>query len=394
MLEVEGIIRAEPKAPGGTELQLTGLRVLSVVREPLPVLMSKKSVNAQLPVLLNHAAVLNRHPTRRAIFRLAAAATAAFRRCLEEQRFVEVHSPKLVENATEGGANVFALDYFGKPAYLAQSPQFYKQTMVGVFERVFEVGPVFRAEPHDTIRHINQYTSLDVELGFIESHFEVMALLTRVLAAMVEGLKTRCASELALLQPTLPQVPERIPHLHFSEAQELVTRHLGEQECGQPDLSPEGEKWLGAWAEREHGSAFLFVTGYPMRKRPFYTHPDPERPGYSNSFDLLFRGTELVTGGQRLHRYESYLSALEQRGLRRESFEAYLPLWHATPRRLCHWARAVLDPASRAFEHSPGHAVSTRPDAPVTLMYRPLGATRAVTPSGGGPRDRPHQSTR
>jgi nondiscriminating aspartyl-tRNA synthetase len=268
VIELEGTVVAEPQAPGGSELHQVSLRVVSEVTEPLPVPLSKR-LAAQLPTLLEHAMVVNRHPVRRAIFRLGAAAMRGFRRALEERGFVEIQSPKLVESATEGGANVFALEYFGRRAYLAQSPQFYKQAMVGVFERVFEVGPVFRAEPHHTARHLNQYTSLDVELGFIESHREVMALLIEVLRAMLHELERAAAPELQLLGVRLPSVPEQVPAIHFTEAQERIAVALGAHERGEPDLSPEGERWLGAWALEQHHSELLFVTGYPMRKRPF-----------------------------------------------------------------------------------------------------------------------------
>jgi nondiscriminating aspartyl-tRNA synthetase len=274
----------------------------------------------------------NRAPARRAVFRIGAAAMRGFRAALDGERFVEIQSPKLVETATEGGANVFAVDYFGRAAYLAQSPQLYKQIMVGVFERVYEVGPVFRAEPHDTSRHINQYTSLDVELGFIADHFEVMAQLTRVLAAMLAEVATACPAELAMLGARVPEVPAVIPHLHFTEALELLVEPLGEAVRDEPDLSPAGERWLGQWAREHHASDWLFVTGYPMRKRPFYTHPEPERPAHSRSFDLLFRGTELVTGGQRLHRHDDYLAALAARQMSSAPIAAYLEAFrHGMP---------------------------------------------------------------
>jgi len=268
--------------------------------------------------------VANRHPQRRAIFRLAAGAMAGFRATLNTRGFTEIQTPKIVASATEGGSNVFKIDYFGRPAYLAQSPQFYKQIMVGVFERVFEVGPVFRAEPHDTTRHVNEYVSLDVEFGFIENHFTVMALVRDVIAGMLETLKTQYTTELALLEARMPSVPATIPHIHFVEAQELILQRHGVDVRGEPDLSPQDERWLGQWVKETYESDFLFVTGYPMSKRPFYTHPDPSRPGSSNSFDLLFRGTELITGGQRLHRYPDYLAALERLGYPVEPFETYL----------------------------------------------------------------------
>lgn len=324
LIALEGLVVASAQAPGGVELQQLQITVLTPVREALPVLISKREVKAQLPVLLDHAVVTNRHPGRRALFRLSAGVMAAFRGYLNSIGFTEIQTPKVVASATESGANVFAIDYFGRPAYLAQSPQFYKQIMVGVFERVFEVGPVFRAEPHATARHLSEYVSMDLELGFIENHFTVMGVLRNLLDHIFTTLQSQYSTELALVGANLPTVPATIPHLHFSEAKELVYQLHGVDERNEPDLSPQEERWLGAWAQSEHGSDFLFVTGYPMSKRPFYTHPDPARPAYSNSFDLLFRGIELVTGGQRLHRYEDYLAALAARKLSTEPFVGYL----------------------------------------------------------------------
>ncbi|HET9993428.1 MAG TPA: aspartate--tRNA(Asn) ligase [Kofleriaceae bacterium] len=311
IVELEGTVVAEPQL----ELHEPVIRVTEPVREQPPVLLAKKQLALPLPALLDHAVVANRHPTRRKIFQIAAAAMRGFRTALDREGFTEIQSPKLVGGATEGGANVFAVKYFDRTAYLAQSPQLYKQIMVGVFERVYEVGPVFRAEPHDTARHINQYTSLDVELGFIASHLDVMAQLTRVLREMFEHVRPFTA---------VPEVPAEIPAIHFTEARERLAAVHGAHVLAEPDLSPEGERWLGEWAKREHASDFLFVVGYPLAKRPFYTHPDPARPEYSASFDLLFRGTELVTGGQRLHRHADYLAALAARGMPAEPFVQYL----------------------------------------------------------------------
>ena len=324
VIALTGTVVATPQAPGGIELHNPQVTVITPVDEPLPVLISKRAVKASLPSQLDHAVVVNRHPARRAIFRLGAGVMRGFRETLNGLGFTEIQTPKIVASATESGANVFSLDYFGREAYLAQSPQFYKQIMVGVFERVYEVGPVFRAEPHDTVRHVNEYVSLDVEFGFIENHFTVMALLREVLAGIFETLTQDYGAELALLDAQLPVVPEEIPHIHFAEAQELILRLHGVDVRGEPDLSPQDERWLGEWAQAEHGSDFLYVTGYPMGKRPFYTHPDPARPEFSNSFDLIFRGTELVTGGQRLHKYADYLAALARMGYAAQPFEHYL----------------------------------------------------------------------
>ncbi len=324
VIKMEGVVTAVAQAPNGIEIHQPHFSVITPINAQPPIPLNKRQIKAGLPTQLDHAVVVNRHPQRRAIFRLAAGAMAGFRATLNGMQFTEVQTPKIVASATESGSNVFKLDYFGSDAFLAQSPQFYKQIMVGVFERVYEVGPVFRAEPHDTSRHVNEYVSLDVEFGFIEDHFTVMALLREVIAGIFGNLQTHYQAELTLLQANLPVVPQEIPHIHFSAAQELIWQLHGVDVRGEPDLSPQDERWLGAWAQEEHGSDFLFVTGYPMGKRPFYTHADPQNPDHSNSFDLLFRGTELVTGGQRLHLYSDYLAALEKANLPTEPFESYL----------------------------------------------------------------------
>jgi nondiscriminating aspartyl-tRNA synthetase len=324
VIAIEGVVEKAAQAPGGIELHEPRLEVISAVEEAPPLVLSKRQLKANLATQLDHAVLTNRHPSRRAVLRLGAVAMEAFRQALLAQDFTEIQSPKIVAAATESGANVFALDYFGRPAYLAQSPQLYKQIMVGVFERVFEVGPAFRAEPHDTARHLNEFVSLDVEMGFVKNHFTVMAVLEDVIRAICSSLQERCRAELALLEVRLPSMPAPIPSLHFTEARELLYRLHGIEGQDALDLSPQDERLLGEWARREHGSDFLFVTGYPTQERAFYTAPDPERPKYSNAFDLLFRGTELVSGGQRLHRYQDYLAALAERSLPTEPFVDYL----------------------------------------------------------------------
>jgi nondiscriminating aspartyl-tRNA synthetase len=324
VVAVEGMVASSSQAPGGFELRDITVRVITPVKEPPPLTLSKREIKASQPTLLDHAVIGNRHVMRRAVLRLGSATMTGFRNTLNAQGFTEIQTPKIVESVTESGANVFKLDYFGRPGYLAQSPQFYKQIMVGVFERVYEVGPVFRAEPHDTTRHINEYVSLDAEFGFIQDHFTVMALLRDVIAGIISTLQETCATELDLLKVQVPSVPTEIPHIHFVDAQQLIFTQHKVDVRGEPDLAPQDEHWLGEWAQTEFGSDFLFVTGYPMRKRPFYTHADPDRPEYSNSFDLLFRGTELVTGGQRLHLYGDYLKALENANLPVKLFETYL----------------------------------------------------------------------
>jgi nondiscriminating aspartyl-tRNA synthetase len=332
VIAVEGTVTASPRAPGGAEITDPVITQLSGPASAPPFDLYRPAVTASLPAILDGAPTTLRHPLLRAPFEISAASVAGFRRALGDLGFTEIHTPKIVQSATESGASVFGIDYFGTPAYLAQSPQFYKQAMVGVFERVFEVGPVFRAEPHDTARHLAQYTSLDAELGFITGYHDVMTVLRDALAAMVAGVDRDCRSVLDLLGLKLPAVPGQIPEIQFADAQEMLARHTGEDPRGEPDLAPAHERWLSEWALRQHGSQFLFVTGYPMAKRPFYTHPDPARPGYSNGFDLLFRGLELVTGGQRLHRHSDYLAALAERGEDPGPYASYLRVFeHGMP---------------------------------------------------------------
>ncbi|MEU8070144.1 aspartate--tRNA(Asn) ligase [Micromonospora sp. NPDC049151] len=327
VVEVVGTVVANPAAPAGVEVVEPTVRLLGPPAVPPPFDLYRPVLTATLPTQLDHAPVALRHPVRSAALRISAAAVSGFRATLDREGFVEVHTPKVVASSTESGANVFALDWFGRPAYLAQSPQFYKQLMVGVFERVYEVGPVFRAEPHDTVRHLAQYTSLDVELGFVADHRDVMAVLRDTLAGMLDAVADRAGGALATLGVTVPAAPAEIPAVHFTDALKIAGAPADE-----PDLAPAHERALGEWALREHGSDFLFVTGYPMAKRPFYTHPDPARPAYSNGFDLLFRGVELVTGGQRLHRHADYLAALAARGEPVEPYAGYVDAFrHGMP---------------------------------------------------------------
>jgi nondiscriminating aspartyl-tRNA synthetase len=324
---VTGLATPSGQAPGGVEVTAPTITLLTEPARTPPVELWRPSLDVGLSTLLKHAPVTWRHPAQRAKWELAAASLRGFRRTLDAAGFTEVQSPKLVESATESGANVFPVDYFGRPAYLAQSPQFYKQQLVGVFERVYEVGPVFRAEPHDTVRHLAEYVSLDVELGFVRDHRDVIAVLRDVLAGLVAGIEEYAAGAVERLGVELPVIPAEIPVIHFADALVEVGAPADE-----PDLAPEHERALGAWAKERFGSDVLAVEGYPMRKRPFYTHPQPDDPRWSNSFDLVFRGLELVTGGQRLHRYPDYVAAIEARGESASAYASYLQAFaHGMP---------------------------------------------------------------
>jgi nondiscriminating aspartyl-tRNA synthetase len=326
-VRVTGTATANAQAPGGVEVTEAAVEALTDPAATPPAELWRPQLDVQLPTLLDHAPVLWRHPAQRARWEVAAASLRGFRSSLDDLGFTEIATPKLVDSATESGSTVFEVDYFGRPAYLAQSPQLYKQQLVGVFERVYEVGPVFRAEPHDTVRHLAEYRSLDVELGFVRDHRDVLAVLREVLAGMVAGIGSYAAEAASRAGARLPVVPAEIPVIHFADALALVGAPEDE-----PDLAPEHERALGAWALEEHGSDFLAVEGYPMAKRPFYTHPQPGDARWSNSFDLLFRGLELVTGGQRLHRAGDYETALRARGEDPAAHAAYLQAFrHGMP---------------------------------------------------------------
>ncbi|WP_027340925.1 aspartate--tRNA(Asn) ligase [Hamadaea tsunoensis] len=320
VVSVTGTVTANPVAPGGVEITQPTIERLSDPVGQLPIELFRPSLGVNLPTLLDHAALTLRHPSRRPVFELGAALVRGFRETLDGIGFTEVHSPKIVGVSTESGANVFGLDYYGRKAYLAQSPQLYKQTLVGVFERVYEIGHAYRAEPSDTARHLSEYVSLDAELGFIESQRDVMKVLRDVFAGMLAAAAE--VPSVAAAGFALPVVPEEIPIVHFSEALKIAGAAPDE-----PDLAPADERAVCEWALREHGSEFVFVEGYPTLHRAFYTHPEPGREPYSRAFDLLFRGLELVSGSQRLHRYADYVETLTERGYAIEAYADFLEVF-------------------------------------------------------------------
>ncbi len=326
-VEILGTPVPHPKKAGEVELQMTALHIIAPAAEATPVELPKLG-RLHPDTLLNHRAVTVRGLRERAILRVQAELLAGFRRTLDDLGFTEISTPKIVEAGAEGGANLFALDYFGERAYLAQSPQLYKQMMVGAFERVYEVAPVFRGEQHNTSRHLTEYLSLDVELGFIDSEEDVMDLETEVLRGMLARVAERCPAELALLDVTLPEVPQHIPRLPLLEARALVEREFGHASGGK-DLDPEAERLLGEWARREYGSEFLFVTKYPRAARPFYTYPDGEMGGVpvTRGFDLLFRGLEITSGGQRIHDPEQLRQSITEYRMNPEALRGYLEVF-------------------------------------------------------------------
>lgn len=277
------------------------------------------SADLNLDTYLDHLPLTIRRERARDIFKVQEAIIAEFRAALRAQDFTEFQAPALVGGDAEGGAAAFTVDYYyEQKAYLATSPQFYKQIMVGAFERAFATPKVFRGEKHATTRHLSEYSSLYFEMGFIRYHTDVMSALEEVIRRIVLKMDASFGETFARFESELPLLPEKIPSVKLREAQSI----LGVEEA--PDLEPEHERALCEWSKKEHRSDFVFVTHYPMSKRPFYTYEDENDKGYSKSFDLLFRGLEITTGGQRVHEYEELVSRLKARNMDPEQFSFYL----------------------------------------------------------------------
>ena len=306
------------------EMQIHGIEVLSSPAEQMPIVINKKQLdNIPIDLNLNLRPVTLRNPKERAVFKIQEGIARGFREFLFSQNFTEIRTPKICAQGAEGGANIFKLDYFGKQVFLAQSPQFYKQMLVPVYERVFEIGPVFRAEHHDTSRHLNEYISMDFEMGFIDSFYDIMNMETGALKYIMELLQREYAEEIALLNAQLPAIGE-IPVVKFMDAKEIITKKFKKKITDYRDFEPEEEQLLGKWAKKEFDSDFLFVTHYPSEKRPFYAMDDPADQEYTLSFDLLFRGIEITTGGQRIHDYNEQVAKMRARGMDPADFESYL----------------------------------------------------------------------
>ena len=325
-VEVRGTLRAEERAPYGFEIRLKEIQVLSQPAEPLPLAVSKWKLNTSLETKLSLRPISLRNVRERAKFKIQEGIVRGFRDYLAGQGFTEIRTPKIVARGAEGGSNVFKLEYFNKKAELGQSPQFYKQAMVGVYDRVFEAAPVFRAEKHNTTRHLNEYTSLDFEMGYIDSFRDVMDMETGMLQHVMRLLEQEYKQELDMLGVTLPEVG-RIPAVRFDQAKELVSRRYDRRIRNPYDLEPEEELLIGRYFREEYGSDFVFVTHYPSKKRPFYAMDDPADPKFTLSFDLLFRGLEVTTGGQRIHDYKEITAKMEKRGMNPEDIASYLMIF-------------------------------------------------------------------
>ncbi len=329
VVQIKGLVKERPEKMikedefnGDLELEILDAEILSKA-ETLPF---EKDAELNIETHLDNLPLTLRKKEIQNIFKVQATIVEAFRETLRANDFTEFQAPAIVGGDAEGGAGVFKLEYFkGREAYLATSPQLYKQIMVGVFERVFAVGKVFRAEKHATTRHLSEYSSMDFEMGFIEDHRDVMQMLEKVTRNIVAKVNERHADILKendVEEVALPN--EAYPVMTLKEAQELIYRETGRDNREEPDLEPEDERFLCQWAKKEKGSDFIFITHYPVSKRPFYTYEDENMPGYTKSFDLLFRGVEISTGGQRIHSYEKLVENIKKWGLDPDAFEFYL----------------------------------------------------------------------
>jgi nondiscriminating aspartyl-tRNA synthetase len=340
-LTLESVIRARgiparnEKAPGGTELRVSFLEVLSRAAPDLPYQVNGDAAKTGLESILDNRILSLRNPKIRSIFKVQATVIEAFAAYLRGQDFTEIKTSKLVAGGTEGGTELFEVEYFDRKVCLAQSPQFYKETMVASgLERVFEIAPAYRAEKHDTPRHLNEYVSLDVEMGFIDSEKDLIELEKGVLAHVFEEVLRKNSNDVAAWNSTVP-VPALVakaPTIPYDEAMKIATEEAAKNQGGGGkffDINPEAERLLCVWAGREHGIELIFVNQFPRRHRPFYTYPldlGDGKAASTMSFDCLFRGLEITTGGKRQHDYNAFLEVLPRFGLKPEDMENYLAL--------------------------------------------------------------------
>jgi len=314
----KGLVKKRPEdlinpqlATGTVEVQAKKITILTKAEE-LPFDLSKPKLDLELPTLLDFRSLTLRHPKILAIFKVQEVILQTFRNILKKQGFTEISVPTIVATATEGGSEVFPIEYFDHQAFLAQSPQFYKQIMVGVFERVFTAAHAYRAEPSVTTRHMTEYVGLDAEMGFINDWNEIVDMAELVVKEIFKQVKEQCAAELALYQAIIPQTIKKTPRLKLREALGIIYKRTKRDNRNEPDLSPEDEREIGLWAQEEHGSELVFITHYPTDKRPMYTYPDPQNPQETLSFDLIGRGVEWITGGQRINNYQQLVKNIRK----------------------------------------------------------------------------------
>jgi nondiscriminating aspartyl-tRNA synthetase len=308
---------------GSIEMEVTQPVEVVAKAEILPFDMGGKDLNLELPTLLDHRSLSLKHEKVRMIFTIQAALAKAFREAAEKLECTEIFVPTIAAGATEGGAEVFQVDYYGHKAFMTQSPQLYKQILVGVFERVYTIAKAYRAEPSVTTRHLAEATQMDIEMGFIEKFEDLLDALEFVGTFMIKEVSEKYTAILKHFEVELPLVPTSVPRLTLREAQKIVTERTGRDLSKENDLNPEDEKEICVWAKETHQSDFVTITHFPTKKRAFYTMPDPKDPEYSLSYDLLFRGLEILSGSQRIHEYEKLIEAMQKKGVDPKNFGMY-----------------------------------------------------------------------
>lgn len=323
-IEVIGNIVKSEKAPGGLEVLAKDITIVgNTYYDILPFEINKKKISASLETILDNRSISLRKPELRAVFKVQQEISNAFREYLLSSNFSEIHTPKIISSSTEGGSEMFTVNYFEKRAFLAQSPQFYKQMMVGAgFERVFEIAPAYRAELHNTYRHLNEYISMDVEMGFIQSYEDLMDLEEGYLNFLYDHLNKSCEYELNLLNIKLSKL-NKIPRIPLFVAHDILKREFNKN-SPPGNIDGEGEVLICKWVKEKYDSDYVFLTKYPVPKRPMYAMPSPEDKELTDSFDLIFKGLEITTGGQRIHDYYKLKENIEKFGLIPEDFKFYL----------------------------------------------------------------------
>lgn len=330
VIYVKGIVKKRPEnmvnkniLTGEIEVQVKEWKIIAESEE-LPFDMSKEDLNLNLPTLLDFRALTLRHPKIKAIFKVQEVVIDAFRRALQAKDFFEFQAPSIISSAPEGGADIFEVKYFGKKAYLAQSPQLYKSLLVSIFERVFSVNKVFRAEPSVTTRHLAEVISLDAEFGFIEDYLEIKNMAEYTIKFILNEVNKKCVNELKLYNATIPEIQNVIPIIKLRDAQEIIYKRTGRDCRKEKDLAPDDEKEICLWSKEEKGSELVFISHYPTKSRPFYTYPDPENPEFNQGFDLIGRGVEWMTGGRRINDYKTLLKHATDWGITPKNIELYL----------------------------------------------------------------------